>query len=107
MPIDLSSIQAAFGSLQVAGQIGRALVDVRDADLVRDKSRELVDAIISAQTNTLAAQGQLSSAIEEIRQLRQQLEDMEAWNAERNRYEMKELGPGRFVYALKESSRGE
>lgn len=100
------AIAEAFSSLQAASQIVKAILDLRDADLIREKSRELSSLLISAQSETLGVQSQLASAIEEVRKLKDRVMQMEDWRIEKARYELKEVVPGRFAYAIRETERG-
>jgi hypothetical protein len=106
MPLDTASFQAALGSLRTAGQIIKAMLDIRDATKQALKVSELSSAIIEAQSHTMSAYTEATALVQRVRELEQRIVDMEAWNAEKGRYELKEIAPGRFVYAVRDSERG-
>jgi hypothetical protein len=104
--VDLSSIQSAYSALQSAGQIVKAMLELRDAQLLSEKARELSGFIIAAQSQTLEVQAKLSTAVEEVRELKERLMQMQNWETEKARYELKEVATGRFAYAIRETQRG-
>lgn len=99
---DMASLQAAAGSLKVASDITKAILDLRDEAKIRAKVMELQRAIIDAQSSTLNAQTESLAHIEHIRELKQRIVDLEDWAREKERYELHEVKDGVFTYALKE-----
>jgi hypothetical protein len=107
MPVDMSSIQATLGSLASAIELIKAILQSREATLKHEKAAELLGVLISAQSQTLSVQSQLAAAIEEIRQLKERIAQMEQWAHTKARYALNELAPGVFVYTLKAAHAGE
>jgi hypothetical protein len=105
--VDASALTAAFQSLKIAADMAKAMANIHDANVVKEKVRELTGVIIEAQSQTLDAQTQLSDANDQIRALKQQIEKMETWAAEKQRYALAEPVVGVFVYQLKEEARGD
>jgi hypothetical protein len=106
--VDLASFQAAAGSLKVASDIAKAILDLRDEAKIRAKVMELQRAIIDAQSSTLGAQTESLAHIEQIRELKQRIVDLEDWAREKQRYELHEIRSGAFTYSLKSAmSNGE
>lgn len=99
--MDLATIQAAFSSLSSAKQIAQSVLDIRDAALIREKIAEITSVLITAQSQTLSVQSDLTAAIEEIRQLKKRIVQMEDWSAEKQRYELREIITGVFAYLPK------
>ena len=58
-------------------------------------------AVIELQSHILTAQANQSALIEEIRQLNERVAQFDAWQAEKQRYELKDFGGGTFAYSLK------
>lgn len=108
-PMDYSLIQGTVASLKAASDLARGFLDLKSIADVQGRVIELQSVILSAQTDALAANSQQSAMAEDIRKLRQQIADMEAWAAERERYALTALEPGIFVYALMKdaAARGE
>lgn len=106
--IDMASLQAAAGSLKVASDIARAILDLRDETKIRAKVMELQRAIIDAQSSTLSAQTDALAQIGRVRELEQRIVELEDWAREKERYELYKVKEGVFTYALKETmSQGE
>ena len=103
---DMTLFNQAFTSLQSASQLAKTLIGFRDTTMIDSKVIELRDHLIEAQGSTMQAQTQQSALIQEVRDLKQQIMDMEKWNEEKQRYQLVEPWPGCYVYALKESGKG-
>jgi hypothetical protein len=99
--MDMSAIAGLASSLKVAGDITKALVDLRDAQLVQAKVIELQREIMAAQGSALAALAERSELMTQIEQLKAQLAELEAWEHEKARYQLTDHGGGTFTYQLK------
>lgn len=100
--VDLGSIQSAIGSLQVAGNMAKALIGLQNAAAIKAKTIELQEAILSAQSGALNAMSEQSALLDRIRDLEEEVACMKTWNAEKQRYQLTNIGAGQLVYALKE-----
>lgn len=79
----------------------KALKDIHDV-AIRDR------AVIELQKEILSAQTQQAALIERIGQLEKEVAGFETWNAEKQRYELKDFGGETFAYALKpDAAKGE
>ena len=106
--MDALSIGSAISGLKTAGDIAGSFLKIRDIALVQGKVIELQSVILSAQQSALAAQGEQFALLEDKRKLEKQIADLEAWDAEKKRYELTELAPGVMAYSLKpEAANGE
>ena len=88
--------EAAMGlsALKTAFDIAKGLKDIDDA--TRRNA-----AVIELQEKILSAQSEQSALIERIRALEAKMATVETWNTEKQRYQLKRLPPGIFVYELK------
>jgi hypothetical protein len=102
---DMTLISQTFTSLQSASQLAKALIGLRDSAMIDAKVIELRDHLIEAQGSSMQAQTEQSALIQEVRDLKKQITDMENWGKEKQRYQLIEPWAGCFVYALKESSK--
>ena len=102
--VDLGSIQAALGSLKIASDILGSMKDLRDAAKLQSLTIDLQAAILDAQRGAIDAQLEQTSLIDRIRALEEEVARMKAWDAEKERYALTDLGNGRFVYTLKDSA---
>lgn len=104
----MGSIGAALGSLKAAGEIAKSLIDLHDATKINSKVIELQSVILSAQSGALDAQAAQRTLLDRIGELEEEMARMEAWDAEKQKYELAERVPGEsiFAYRLKEDTKG-
>jgi len=77
----------------------KALKDINDAT-VRN------GAVIELQEKILSAQEAQSMLVDRIRELEEKARGYETWESEKQRYELKSIGPGTLAYMLKAAVRG-
>lgn len=98
---DMTLIAGTVSSLKAASDIAKALVGIRDATMINEKVIELQRVILAAQSDAFAAQTELFAMHEKVRELEGQIAHIQRWEGEKRRYELRQLPPGAFVYALK------
>ena len=97
----VSEIFAGLGAFKTMFDIAKGLKDINDA-----AARNA--AVVELQEKILTAQAQQSTLIELVGNLEKQVANFEAWDAEKQRYQLTDFGGGTFAYALKpEMSSGE
>lgn len=99
--VDMGSIAAVAASLRVAGDITKAAIDLRDAQMLQGKIIELNKVILDAQSNAMGAQLEQFTLIERVRALEADVAKLEAWEREKQRYQLESLPPGILMYTLK------
>ena len=62
--------------------------------------------LIDAQTKIFAVNNERATLIERIGKLEKQVTDLEAWETEKQRYELKEIAFGSFAYVVKPAMQG-
>lgn len=90
----VAEVFAGISSLKAAFDIAKGLKDIDDAARRNAAVIELQEKILSAQS----AQSQL---IESVTELKKRVAELEAWDAEKQRYELNEIATGVFAYLLK------
>ena len=102
--VGLGEISALAGSLKAASDLAKAMIGLRDIQTIQAKAIELQSAILSAQGDAMSAMTAHSDLIEQVRALETKLAAFENWEAEKQRYELKERKGYHSVtvYALKE-----
>lgn len=100
---EIAVLSGMITSLNAASQIAKSFIGLRDTALIQDKVIELQGAILSAQTSALSAQAQQASLLQEKGNLEKEVAHLKAWEAEKQRYELKDLGEGCLAYVLKEA----
>jgi hypothetical protein len=99
--VDMTAIAGLVSSLKAATDISKAMIGLRDTALVQGKVIELQGIILSAQQSALSAQSDQFTLLERVRDLETKLAELEAWDAEKDRYEMKDVCTGAFAYVVK------
>lgn len=97
----LETIASAVTGLQAASELATGLLKLRDTAAIQTKVAELNSVIIAAQRSALAANVEQLALLEEIRSLKEKVVQMEAWAAEKQRYELTDYGCGTFARSLK------
>ena len=97
-----SLIDSVTNPLKTAGETAQKLISLRDTAKFGDAIIELQAQIMAAQHGALAAQEREAAMAEEIRGLKTRMAELEAWDTEKQRYELTDFGSGTFAYILKE-----
>ena len=104
---DMTAIAAALSSLKAAKDIAEAMIGLRDAAAFQGKLLEFQSKLIDANNAAFAAQDERSTMLERIRELEKEVAELKAWETEKQRYELKDVGHGVFAYMNKPAVRGE
>jgi hypothetical protein len=99
--VDMAAITGFAASVRAAVEITKAMKDVRDANLLQTKTFELTREILAAQGYAMEVVAAQSALLDRIRELEEEKAKLEAWNIEKQRYELKKIQAGVTVYALK------
>jgi hypothetical protein len=103
--VDVAAIAGAIGSIKAAGEIANTMLKLHDAKSFQDKAIELNRIILSAQGDAIAANAAQTELVAEIGQLKAEITRLKEWEADKQRYELTELGPGIVAFAIKERMR--
>ena len=103
--IDMGTIASTIGSIKTAGEIAKGFLDLKEATAFQGKVIELQGVIMAAQTSALAAQSDQFTLLNQVRELETKMAKLEAWEAQKKRYSLKDFGGGTFAYELKEAER--
>ena len=78
------------------------------AKALRDMDNRVArnEAVIELQGQILTAQEHYSALLEQVRELKEKVTSFEKWDAEKEKYELKNLGAGSVAYMLKPEARG-
>lgn len=103
---DPLTIGGAIASLKTAGEIAGAFVGLRDQAMIQTKVIELQSVILAAQSSAMSAQSEQFALLDAKRGLEAKIAELEAWDREKERYQLQEIGRGSFAYALKADAQG-
>ena len=96
-----ADVAAALTSIKTASDLITLIYKSKVDRAITEKAQELNSQIILLQNVVFDLQTQNQSLLKETDDLKRQLAQMEQWQTEAARYELKELDAGVFVYALK------
>jgi hypothetical protein len=104
--VDMAAVAGLMTSLRSIVEITKAMKDVSDANMIQTKVFELTREIMAAQACALEAQTAQSELLNRVRDLETEITKLEAWNAEKQRYKLTDLGRGMTTYTPKEGMEG-
>jgi hypothetical protein len=89
--------------LNAAGEGLQKLIETRDLVKFGDTFRKLHGEVLSAMQGAIAAQTREVALLDRVGELEKEVASFEKWDAEKDRYELKQLARGgpAFAYALK------
>jgi len=91
----VGEIFGGISALKTAFDMAKGLENIHET-VARDR------AIIDLQKEILAAQGAQASLIENVGTLKSRVAELEAWDADKQRYKLIQIGHGMVAYTLKE-----
>ncbi|WP_241065483.1 hypothetical protein [Achromobacter insuavis] len=96
--MDLSLVTGAVGALRTALDIGKAAVEIRDANKLNEVVIRMNEQLLNAQQSLFAHNAELLNLQQEHFKATQELRELNEALSERRRYTLFELGTGKFVY---------
>jgi hypothetical protein len=103
---DLLAIAQGLNAVKATTDIIKAMVGLRDASQILEKTVELNQKILTVQTALADAQAEQTTLVQTIRDLKEEFTRLKAWEAEKQNYELKQIGRGAFAYGLKPEAQG-
>lgn len=103
MPAWLDGIMSP---LNAAGQSIEKLIETRDLVKFGDELRKLYTDVLAAQRGAMTAQANEAALLEQVGALKKRVTDLEAWEREKERYELIALAPNVMAYSVKAAARG-
>ena len=91
-----AEVYAGISALKSAFDIAKGLKDI-------DNAARRNSAVIELQEKILSAQSEQASLIDTVSQLKNRVAQLEAWDADKQRYTLTDFGSGLLAYALKDS----
>ena len=98
---DMIAIGQGLSAVKALTDLVKIMVGLRDSAKLLEATVEFNQHILSVQGALLAAQSEQTTLIERVRALEKEIADLKAWEAEKQRYELKEVAPRKFAYLLK------
>lgn len=107
---DVADFAGMIVSLRAVADLTKLVVDAHDAGIRREKSIELQGQVVSALQSALTAQTAQATQLQRVRELEEKVAQLETWNTEKKKYELKNIRPDRapggkaFAYVLKDDA---
>lgn len=98
----LAEISAGLGSLKAAKDIVQGLNAAKTEVAINEVKINLQGLILDAQQGLFAAQEAQTSDARRISQLEQEIVQLKDWSAEKERYELADIGQGALGYRPKQ-----
>jgi predicted nuclease with TOPRIM domain len=98
---DITAIAQALGALKAMKDIAEATIGLHNAVAFRERQIEFQGKIIDAQNALSALQEERTTLIETIREREEEIARLKAWEAEKQKYELQDVGHGAFAYVRK------
>ena len=99
--MDLTTFNGVVTGLNSAATLTKSLIGIKDETAIRGKVIELQSIILDVQSNALAAQSEQAALKDKIKDLQNELITIRSWVELAEKYELKEIDSGVFVYQLK------
>lgn len=96
-------LQGAVTGINKAYEIVQAINKLKMSVEVNTKVIELQEVILTAQSNAFSAFSEQQTMLEKISDLEKELAKVKAWEAEKEKYELKRVGYGAYAYVIKDS----
>lgn len=99
--MDLSAISSAASGFKVAIDLAKGINALNTSTEVRQKTSELLDAVVNARFQLLEASDTQAALLERVKHLEQHIAGLEDWDREKERYQLKAIDTGAFAYMHK------
>ena len=83
--MDIALIQSTISGLKVASEIAQGFLKLKSLSDVQGKVIELQSVILAAQSSAFAANAHQTAMVEEIRNLKEEITRVKAWEEEKQR----------------------
>jgi len=97
---DLQAVGAVASGLKPAIDLAQTVLNLVGAGKGREEALKLYGQVVAAHQGALAAQEAQAALLQEKRQLEQELAQLKDWEADKQRYKLRDVGNGCMAYAL-------
>jgi hypothetical protein len=103
---DMLAIAQGLNAVKAATEIVKTIAGLRDSAKLLENTVELNRKIADVQIALNAALSEQTALVQTINDLKEEIVRMKAWEAEKQRYELKDLGFGAFACVIKPEMQG-
>ncbi len=101
--MDASLLQDTISSIKLAVEISKSIINLRQVSGAKRELNELYEALLAANRSAFEADAHQAAMIEKIRNLKEELARIKAWEDQKPRYKLVSAWQGAVLYALKET----
>src|SRR5207248_9496507 len=99
--VGFGEIAGLMSSLKAAKDIAETMIGLRDAQALQAKAIEFQSKILDVMGQAITAKEERATLLQHVRDLAAKVASCEAWETEKQRYELKDAGSGVQAYELK------
>jgi hypothetical protein len=99
--MDVAAIGGAVGGLKAALDIGKGIQALNTSTEIRQRTSELLDALLDARMKLVDAADTQSALLKRIDELEKQIAGFEDWDRNKQRYQLQAVSVGAFAYVHK------
>lgn len=104
--VGISEIAGLLSSVKSAKDIAEAMIGLRDAQAIQAKALEFQSRIFDAMSSAIKVQEERATLLQSVEALKKEIAGLKAWEAQKQRYELKSVGVGALAYSLKKDAGG-
>jgi hypothetical protein len=98
---DMLAIAQGLNAVKALTDIAKTMIGLRDSTKILETSVELNSKIADVQIALNTALAEQTTLIQTIHEHEEEIARLKAWDSEKDRYELKDLGSGSLVYMIK------
>jgi hypothetical protein len=103
---DLIAIGQGLNAAKALTDIVKTMIGLRDSAKLLETTVEFNQQLLSIQKALLDAQAEQTTLTQTIRDQEGEIAHLKAWEGEKQKYELKDLGTGAFAYTIKPEMQG-
>ena len=104
--MDIAEVGILATTLKSAGDLVTTIISLGDSTKIQNVARELNTVILAAQRSAFEAQSSQLTLLKQVGELEKQIAVIKAWETEKVRYELKDIGGRGYAYVVKAGMRG-
>jgi hypothetical protein len=103
---DMLAIAQGLNAVKALTDIAKTMIGLRDSTKILETSVELNSKIADVQIALNAALAEQTTLIQTIREREEEITCLKAWDGEKEKYELKDLGSGSLALVIKPDAQG-
>ena len=101
--VEIAQAVAAVSGIKTLIELARDFSATKPTSEIEAVRAEMLRQLTDVHSKVLELQDQLGTANRRVQEIRKENERLRDWTSEREKYELKEMGPEAFAYVLKDT----